>query len=195
MVKTSSLTALTRISIQALLQTFCSPAPITIRSGLAHTSTINSSIMKKHIRIFLAAVSCLAILSIFSTCAESQAATEAPVASDAPMEKQEMKEPQKVLRHVVAFSFKEEITPENQTKAIENFMSLKDEIPGILSFEGGEDISVEGFTKDLTHCFVLTFADEAARDAYLPHPGHMRVVKENKPLMSDLLVLDFWGEE
>ncbi|MEM9929153.1 MAG: Dabb family protein [Bacteroidota bacterium] len=145
--------------------------------------------MKKHIRIFWAALSCLMILSTLSTCAQVQAADETTV------EKQEVKEPQKVLRHVVAFSFKEGITPEKQTAAIENFMSLKDEIPGILSFEGGEDVSVEGFTKDLTHCFILTFADEAARDAYLPHPGHMRVVKENKPLMSDLLVLDFWGED
>ena len=49
--------------------------------------------------------------------------------------------------------------------------------------------------KGLTHCFILTFESETARDIYLPHPEHMRVVEENKPVLSDLLVVDLWGEE
>ncbi|WP_109832690.1 Dabb family protein [Reichenbachiella versicolor] len=100
-----------------------------------------------------------------------------------------------VLRHVVAFTFKQEITPERQEQAIKDFMALKDQVPGIISFEGGKDVSVEGFTKDLTHCFTVTFKDKESRDNYIPHPAHLALVDKNKPLMTDLLVLDYWGEE
>ncbi|MEM1356771.1 MAG: Dabb family protein [Bacteroidota bacterium] len=128
----------------------------------------------------------LAVFCSFSSCSTAQATTQAQTS--------EVKS-KKVLRHVVAFSFKDGVSEEEQAKAVQRFMDLKKEIPQILKFEGGKDMSVEGFNKDLNYCFVLTFADEAGRDAYLPHPGHARVVKLNKPLMSDLLVIDYWGEE
>lgn len=102
---------------------------------------------------------------------------------------------QQVLRHVVSLQFKAEVTPEQQAQAIQRFMDLTDEIPEIQQFEGGEDLSVEGLTQGFTHCFILTFADEAARDSYLPHPAHQRVADLNKPLLSKLLVMDVWGKE
>ena len=100
-----------------------------------------------------------------------------------------------VLRHVVTFQFKEEVTAKRRTQAIKDFVALKDSIPGILSFEGGQDISVEGLSKGFTHCFIITFENEQARDAYIPHPAHIKLVEKNKPLMRDLLVVDVWGEE
>lgn len=102
---------------------------------------------------------------------------------------------QQVLRHVVTFQFKDEIPAARRTQAVKDFVALKDEIPEIQSFEGGEDISVEGLNKGFTHCFVLTFADEAARDIYIPHPAHKKLAEKNKPLMKDLVVVDVWGEE
>ena len=102
---------------------------------------------------------------------------------------------QKVLRHVVSFQFKEDITDERKAQAIQDFLALEDEIPEIKRFEGGEDISVEGLTKEFTHCFILTFESEEDRDVYIPHPAHIRLAEKNKPLMKDLIVLDVWGEE
>ncbi|MEL7161275.1 MAG: Dabb family protein [Bacteroidota bacterium] len=125
----------------------------------------------------------LAVLCSLSSCSTSQVANQNSSAM-----------PKKVLRHVVAFSFKEGVSEEEQAQAVQKFRDLEEEIPEILSFEGGKDRSVEGFNKGLKYCFVLTFADEAARAAYLPHPAHVRVANANKPLMSDLLVIDFWGE-
>ena len=101
----------------------------------------------------------------------------------------------KVLRHVVTFQFKEEVTAARRDQAIKDFVALKNEIPGILRFEGGQDISVEGLSKGFTHCFIITFENEAARDAYIPHPAHKKLVEKNKPLMQDLVVVDVWGEE
>ncbi|MEM9675053.1 MAG: Dabb family protein [Bacteroidota bacterium] len=99
-----------------------------------------------------------------------------------------------VLRHVVAFQFKDEISAERREQAVKDFLELKELIPEILSFEGGEDVSVEGFAKGFTHCFIITFADEAARDIYIPHPAHIELAEKNKPLMKDLLVIDVPGE-
>lgn len=100
-----------------------------------------------------------------------------------------------VLRHVVCFQFKKEISQERQAQAIEDFLALKNLIPEIKKFEGGEDISVEGLNKGFTHCYVLTFESEADRDSYIPHPAHIQLAEKNKPLMSDLIVVDVWGEE
>ena len=107
----------------------------------------------------------------------------------------EVKSKQKVLRHVVTFQFKDEVTAVRRAQAVKDFVSLKDEIPEIKSFEGGEDISVEGLNKGFTHCFILTFESEAARDIYIPHPAHKKLAEKNKPLMKDLVVVDVWGEE
>lgn len=100
-----------------------------------------------------------------------------------------------VLRHVVCFQFKKEVSQERRSQAIEDFLDLKNQIPEIKKFEGGEDISVEGLSKGFTHCYVLTFESEADRDIYIPHPSHIQLAEKNKPLMSDLIVIDFWGEE
>ena len=102
---------------------------------------------------------------------------------------------QPVLRHVVLLQFKDEVSIKAREQAVQNFLDLKGKIPEILNIEGGKNISDGGLSKGFTHCFVLTFEDESDRDIYLPHPEHMRVVEENKPLLDDLLVADFWGEE
>ncbi|MEM9718502.1 MAG: Dabb family protein [Bacteroidota bacterium] len=135
--------------------------------------------MKKSSVNYLMALLCLVILGGISAYSSTQI----------------QKSKQQVLRHVVAFQFKEDITEERRAQAIKDFLDLKDEIPEIIKFEGGENISVEGLDKGLTHCFILTFESAAARDAYLPHPAHIRVAEKNKPLMSNLVVLDCWGED
>lgn len=101
----------------------------------------------------------------------------------------------RVLRHIVSFQFREGIPEEKKARAIQLFLNLKDEIPEIKKFEGGENISQASLSKKFTHCFILTFESEADRDIYLPHPAHAQVVEANKPLFSDLLVVDVWGKE
>lgn len=105
------------------------------------------------------------------------------------------KDQKAVLRHVVSFQFKDEITTERRAQAVKDFLDLKHRIPEIKKFEGGENISEEGYDKGFTHCFVLTFENEEGRGVYISHPAHIEVVKKNKPLMKDLFVVDYWGEE
>lgn len=96
-----------------------------------------------------------------------------------------------MIRHLVLLKFSEEATPERRAELAAAFTSLASQIPQIRSLEWGLDASPEGLGKGFTHCFLVTFDDEAARDAYLPHPAHLAFVSELKPWLADVLVVDY----
>jgi len=78
------------------------------------------------------------------------------------------------VKHVVLLRF----MPAREAKIKEVMAALaglKDKVPGIVDFSGGQNSSMEGLSKGYTHGFVMTFEDEASRDAYLPHPEHEKV--------------------
>ena len=99
----------------------------------------------------------------------------------------------KKIRHVVCFKFKEDATKEQIAKVEKAFEDLKKKkkIVEIENLEWGTNNSPEGLNKGFTHCFILTFADEKARDAYLPHPDHKAFGKVLKPILADVFVIDF----
>ena len=78
----------------------------------------------------------------------------------------------KALRHVVLFKFKDGTTDEQVAEVVDAFRDLQNKIDVIEDFEYGTDVSVENRSEGFTHCFFVTFADEKARDTYLPHPAH-----------------------
>lgn len=107
----------------------------------------------------------------------------------------EGKDGKRVLYHVVSLKFKPDAKPE-QIKAVEQaFAALKTKIPGITSMHWGTNVSPEKHDKGFTHCFVVTFANEKDRDAYLPHPEHKALGKVLGPVMADVIVIDFWSQE
>ncbi len=100
----------------------------------------------------------------------------------------------KLLRHVVLFKFRDGISTE-KVKEIENaFCALPDKIDAIYEFEWGTDVSVEGKTQGFTHCFLVTFRNEADRDTYLPHPAHEEFRAIMRPHLEKGLVIDYWAE-
>lgn len=99
------------------------------------------------------------------------------------------------LRHVVAFKFKENATPEQIKEVEKAFRALKTKIPQIAALEWGTNCSPEKHAKGFTHCFVLTFNSEADRDAYLPHPEHKAFGNSLGPVLADVFVVDFWAKE
>lgn len=95
------------------------------------------------------------------------------------------------VRHVVLFKFKDAATPQ-QIKEIETaFANLPKQIPTITGFEWGTNISPEGLAQGYTHCFVLTFNNEADRDAYLPHPAHKAFGQSLGPILDKVCVVDY----
>lgn len=100
--------------------------------------------------------------------------------------------PEKVLRHVVMFGFKPEVSA-GQIKEVEDaFCALPSKIDLIKDYEWGTDCSPEGLQQGLTHCFFLTFYSEADRDAYLIHPAHKAFGKVLGGKASAVTVLDYW---
>lgn len=88
-----------------------------------------------------------------------------------------------MVHHLVLFRFRTDLPPEAVPHAFEELRALAAQIEGIVSFQGGADCSREGLSKGFTHGFCMTFQDAQARDAYLPHPEHLRVVELLLPLL------------
>ncbi len=104
-------------------------------------------------------------------------------------------EPQKLLRHVVLFKFKDDAPVEKVQQIVDAFRALPEKIDAIEDFEYGTDISPEGKAQGFTHCFLVTFRDEAGRDAYLPHPAHQEFVGLLRPQLDKVLVVDYWAKQ
>lgn len=94
-------------------------------------------------------------------------------------------------RHVVCFKFKKDATPAQIKSIEEGFAALPSKINTITDFEWGTDLSPEKKAKGFTHCFIVTFADKAGLEVYLPHEDHLAFVKELKPILDDVFVFDF----
>lgn len=98
------------------------------------------------------------------------------------------------LRHAVFFQFKETSTKEEIQGVVEAFAALPSQIDSITDFQYGVNNSPEGLDDGFTHCFLLTFADEAGRATYLPHPAHKEFGNVLRPHMKDVFVIDYWGD-
>ena len=94
--------------------------------------------------------------------------------------------PAGAVRHVVVFRYKPDASAEKIRQVTEALVALKDKIPGILAMEHGVNNSPEKLNQGFTHVFQVTFANAAARDAYLPHPAH----KAFGSLLGSLGILD-----
>lgn len=99
------------------------------------------------------------------------------------------------LRHVVLFGFKAGTAPEAIETIAAAFARLPEQIDGISHFEWGENVSPEGLDRGLTHCFLLHFVSEAARDAYLVHPAHIAFGKLLEPHLEKVCVIDYQPQE
>ena len=107
---------------------------------------------------------------------------------------QNKNEPQKLLRHVVIFSFKEGSTPDQIKTVTDAFAALPNKIKEIKAFEWGTNNSPENLNQGFTHCFFVSFASEKDREIYLPHPEHKAFIEILKPIMDKVLVIDYWTE-
>jgi lysophospholipase L1-like esterase len=101
----------------------------------------------------------------------------------------------RVLRHVVLFKYKPEVTPKQLDEINLAFHQLKYQIPEIQEFERGTNNSPEGLDQGFTHGYTVTFAGEKERDAYLPHAAHKKFVELIGGKLDKVLVFDYWSVE
>lgn len=102
---------------------------------------------------------------------------------------------ERVLRHIVLYKFKDEATPRQVREVIETFAALPKKIDAIVDFEYGTNVSEEGKSEGLTHCFVVTFRDEQGRDEYLAHPAHQEYVNVVRDRREKVVVFDYWADK
>ncbi len=101
--------------------------------------------------------------------------------------------PTQSLRHVVLLQFRDEASEADIQHVVDAFCALPQQIDLIRDFEWGLNNSPEGHNDGFTHCFLLTFASEADRDAYLPHPAHCAFGEVLGPVKERVLVVDYWA--
>ncbi|MBL8825482.1 MAG: Dabb family protein [Planctomycetaceae bacterium] len=101
-------------------------------------------------------------------------------------------QPSRVLRHIVLYQFKPEISAAQVQEVIDTFAALPKKIDTIIGFEHGLNISQEGKSDGLTHAFQVTFRNEADLKKYLDHPAHLDYVKVVKDRRLKVVVFDYW---
>lgn len=99
---------------------------------------------------------------------------------------------EKLLRHVVLFKFKDSASAGDIKKVEDAFRALASKIKEVKAFEWGTNNSPEGINQGFTHCFMVSFASDKDRDAYLPHPAHKAFVALLQPYLDKALVVDYW---
>jgi hypothetical protein len=103
--------------------------------------------------------------------------------------------PSRLLRHVVLYKFKDDLTAAQLQEVVDAFCALPKKIDTIAAFERGTNVSPEGKSEGLTHAFVVSFRDEQGRDAYLKHPAHLEYIKLAGPRREKVVVFDYWSSE
>jgi len=96
------------------------------------------------------------------------------------------------LRHVVLIEFKETATEEQIKQTEEMFCEMARGIEEVEDFEWGTDVSGGERTEGYTHCFILTFADEAGRDKYQTNAAHNELRAVTRPYIKKMLAFDYW---
>ena len=96
-----------------------------------------------------------------------------------------------MIRHILFIKFKANVTAGKIQRIKELFLAIPRKIAGVTEVEWGGNDSPEGKNAGYTHAVLMTFADEAGRQNYLPHPEHEALKKEFGPLLEDIIVLDY----
>ena len=99
-----------------------------------------------------------------------------------------------MLRHMVIFGFTSETTRTEIDEIVRRFIALRGSVPDIEAFEWGLNTSPEELNPELTHCFLLTFHSERARDGYLADPAHVAFAGWVGTWVEHVRVVDFWAD-
>ncbi|WP_373224945.1 Dabb family protein [Enterobacter cloacae complex sp. ESBL7] len=99
-----------------------------------------------------------------------------------------------MIRHILLITFTDSAQPEQIQAVRQAFLQIPDRIEGVTNVEWGINNSPEGKNSGFTHCVLMTFADEAARKRYLPHPAHDDLKTIFRPILREIIVLDYTME-
>ena len=136
-------------------------------------------------------LACLTLVVACTSCIGTESTTTIPLGTK--QDESTAKETG-VLRHAVFFKFKDTSTEEGIQEVVDAFRAFPGKIEEIVDFQWGTNNSPEGLDDGFTHCFLLTFKDEAGRTAYLPHADHKAFGDVLQPHRGEVFVIDYWGD-
>ena len=96
-----------------------------------------------------------------------------------------------MIRHILLIKFKQDTTSSQIEELMALFTSMVNNVDGVVGVEWGPNNSPEGKNKGYTHSVLMTFADEAGRENYLPHPEHDALKEVFRPILEDIVVFDY----
>jgi hypothetical protein len=94
-----------------------------------------------------------------------------------------------MIKHVVMWKFKDEVSEADKLEMKRQLESLKGVVPALLQIEIGMDIVGKEVSKDM----VLTTLFNSLSDlqSYADDPAHLKVVEFVKPLVAERAVVDY----
>ncbi|MCL6706209.1 Dabb family protein [Pseudomonas sp. R2.Fl] len=99
-----------------------------------------------------------------------------------------------MILHNVFLRFKAAVADAEKQSIYAEIEALREDIPGIVDFHHGANVSPEGLSSGYNDGFVVTFEDAEVRDYYLAHPKHRavsdRIVNATDGGLSGILVFD-----
>lgn len=134
------------------------------------------------------------VIVLFLGCSENNSDKKINQSPN-PTEAIQTKKSTPLLRHIVLFKFKDAAVKADIEKVENAFRDLPNHISEIKDFEWGTNNSPEELEQGFTHCFFVSFENEAGREVYLPHPKHLAFVEILKPTLDKVLVFDYLVKE
>ncbi|USD67990.1 Dabb family protein [Vibrio sp. SCSIO 43136] len=96
-----------------------------------------------------------------------------------------------MIRHILLIKFKPEAAECDIAKLKFLFETMPNKIKGVTAVEWGINDSPENKNQGYTHSVLMTFANDEARERYLPHPEHDALKVVFRPLLEDIVVFDY----
>lgn len=97
-----------------------------------------------------------------------------------------------MFEHLVVFKFNANVTPAKQQELLDQLLSFKGRIPGIVDMSAGINVTEE---TDNIHGYTLglrvTFEDREALRTYGPHPVHQQFVRSLDGILESVVVADY----
>lgn len=98
--------------------------------------------------------------------------------------------PTEFIEHVILFKLKLGVDPSAATAMVNNLNSLAS-IDTVLHLTAGPLIHFRSSSLTFTHMLHSRYASKADLDDYSAHPAHVAVIKEVKPIIEDVMAIDW----
>ncbi|PIJ48602.1 stress protein [Erwinia sp. OLTSP20] len=96
-----------------------------------------------------------------------------------------------MIRHILFIAFTDAATQQQIQSVKRAFLNIPQQVEGVCRVEWGVNNSPEGMHAGFSHCVLMTFRDQNARQRYLPHPAHDALKAIFTPVLHDIVVLDY----